>query len=69
MKDAELLTTAVGTDAGRMEVEGEMERTWRVTQHDIAKGAGQEAGKGRREWILDSGSYRARYTRNGRCVV
>ncbi|KAF9010004.1 WD40-repeat-containing domain protein [Cyathus striatus] len=53
-------------DAGRMEVEGEMERTWRIGQDEIVKIAGQEASKGRREWKLDGGPYRSRYTRNGR---
>ncbi|KAF8351196.1 BING4CT-domain-containing protein [Amanita rubescens] len=40
-------------EAGKMEVEHEMEKTWR-------------AGRGRREWKLDGGPYRCRYTRNGR---
>lgn len=63
LKDAELL---LGDEAGKMEVEGDMEKTWRVTQHEIAKAAGQEAAKGRRELKLDGGPYRSRYTRNGR---
>ena len=46
LKDAELLLTE---DAGKMEVEGEMERTWRIGQDEIAKSAGQEAAQGRRE--------------------
>ena len=49
-----------------MEVEGELEKTWRVGQDEIVKSAGQEAAKGRREWKLDGGPYRSRYTRNGR---
>ncbi|TFK32296.1 BING4CT-domain-containing protein [Crucibulum laeve] len=53
-------------DAGRMEVEGEMEKTWRVGQNEIVKAAGLEAAKGRKEWKLDGGPYRSRYTRNGR---
>ncbi|KAJ3563739.1 hypothetical protein NP233_g8748 [Leucocoprinus birnbaumii] len=53
-------------DAGKMEVEGEMDRTWRTSQDEIAKAAGQEAAKGRRELRLDGGPYRTRYTRNGR---
>lgn len=56
-------------EAGKMEVEHEMEKTWRVGQTDIATGAGQEAGRGRREWKLDGGPYRCRYTRNGRSVA
>ena len=65
VKDAELLLTE---DAGLMEVEGEMEKTWRVGQDEIAQAAGQEAAHGRQEWKLDGGPYRSRYTRNGRCV-
>lgn len=63
LEDAEMLLV---DEAGMMEVEGEMERTWRVGQEEIAQGAGQEAAKGRREWKLDGGPYRSRYTRNGR---
>ena len=65
LEDAELFLTE---EAGKMEVEGEMERTWRVGQEEIVKGAGQEAAKGRREWKLQGGPYRSRYTRNGRLV-
>ena len=65
LEDAEMLLM---DEAGKMEVEGEMERTWRVGQEEIVKGAGQEAARGRREWKLDGGPYKARYTRNGRCV-
>ncbi|KAF9446224.1 BING4CT-domain-containing protein [Macrolepiota fuliginosa MF-IS2] len=53
-------------DAGKIEVEGEMERTWRVGQDEIVQSAGQEATKGRKELRLDGGPYRTRYTRNGR---
>ncbi|KAA1477842.1 BING4CT-domain-containing protein [Dentipellis sp. KUC8613] len=63
LKDAELL---LNEDAGKMEVEGEMERTWRIGQDEIAKQVGVEAAKGRREMVLDGGPYRSRYTRNGR---
>lgn len=65
LKDAELLLTE---DAGKMEVEGEMEKTWRIGQDDIVRSAGQEAAKGRREWKLDGGPYKSRYSRNGRYV-
>lgn len=51
-----------------MEVEGEMEKTWRIGQDEIVKAAGQEAARGRKEWTLDGGPYRSRYTRNGRWV-
>ncbi|KAF9788262.1 BING4CT-domain-containing protein [Thelephora terrestris] len=53
-------------DSGAMEAEGELDRTWRVGQDEIAESAGQEAAKSRREWKLDGGPYRSRYTRNGR---
>ncbi|KAG7095085.1 hypothetical protein E1B28_005873 [Marasmius oreades] len=63
LEDAEFLLTG---EEGKMEVEGEMERTWRVGQTEIEQGAGQEAAKGRREFRLEGGPYRSRYTRNGR---
>ncbi|KIJ64067.1 hypothetical protein HYDPIDRAFT_91062 [Hydnomerulius pinastri MD-312] len=63
LQDAELLLT---DDAGLMQVENDMEKTWRVGQDAIAEGAGQEAAKGRQEWKLDGGPYRSRYSRNGR---
>ena len=56
-------------DAGRLEAEGALERTWRVGQDEIVRAAGLEAARGRREWVLDGGPYRARYTRNGRCAL
>jgi U3 small nucleolar RNA-associated protein 7 len=66
LKDAELLLT---NEAGKLEVEGEMEKTWRIGQEEIVKEAGQEAAMGRREWKLDGGPYRCRYTKNGRFGV
>ncbi|KAI1798479.1 BING4CT-domain-containing protein [Ganoderma leucocontextum] len=63
LKDAELLLTE---DAGLMQVEGDLDKTWRVGQHEIARSAGQQAAHGRQEWKLDGGPYRIRYTRNGR---
>ena len=65
LQDAELLLTG---DGGWVEAEDEMEKTWRVGQDEIARGAGQEAAKGRQEWRLDGGPYRSRYSRNGRCA-
>lgn len=64
-KDAELLLTE---DAGLMEVEGELEKTWRVSQNEITGAAGQQAAQGRQEWKMDGGPYRTRYTRNGRSL-
>ncbi|KAG8221747.1 WD40-repeat-containing domain protein [Butyriboletus roseoflavus] len=63
LQDAELLLTE---DVGIIRAENEMEKTWRVSQDEIVRGAGQEAAMGRREWKLDGGPYRSRYTRNGR---
>ncbi|KAK1230962.1 putative U3 small nucleolar RNA-associated protein 7 [Marasmius sp. AFHP31] len=63
LEDAELLLTG---EAGKMEVEGDMERTWRVGQAEIEQGAGQEAAKGRKELKLEGGPYKSRYTKNGR---
>ncbi|KAJ7363775.1 BING4CT-domain-containing protein [Mycena albidolilacea] len=63
LEDAELLLTE---DAGLMQAEGALERTWRVSQSEILEGAGQDSARGRREWKLDGGPYRSRYTRNGR---
>ncbi|KAI9567936.1 NUC141 domain-containing protein [Boletus coccyginus] len=59
-----LLTEEPGCVA--VSVEGGMEKTWRVGQEEIVKGAGREAAVGRREWYLDGGPYRSRYSRNGR---
>ncbi|KAH0579216.1 putative U3 small nucleolar RNA-associated protein 7 [Termitomyces sp. J132] len=56
----------LANEVGKIEVEGEMERSWRIGQNEIVQGAGQEAARGRREWKLDGGPYRLRYTRNGR---
>ena len=60
----ELLMT--GAEAGGIEVEGEMERTWRVSQNEIVASVGIDAGTQRKEWKLDGGPYVVRYTRNGR---
>ena len=65
VKDAEMLLTE---EAGLMEVEGDLEKTWRVGQCEVVSAAGQEAARGRKEWKLDGGPYRSRYTRNGRSV-
>ncbi|KIL71487.1 hypothetical protein M378DRAFT_1019747 [Amanita muscaria Koide BX008] len=63
LDDADMLLM---DEAGKIEVEGEMERTWRTTQADITAAAGQEAARGRKEFKLDGGPYQCRYTRNGR---
>ena len=61
---AELLTT--GGSTGRMEVESAMEKTWRVDQDEIVRSVGIDVASQRREWKLDGGPYRSRYSRNGR---
>lgn len=63
LKDAELLRSG---ERGRIEVEHEMEKTWKVGQDEIVKSVGIEVAAQRKEWKLDGGSYRARYARNGR---
>lgn len=65
VQDAEMLLME---DVGGIEVEGELDRTWRVGQSEVVQSAGQEAAKGRREYKLDGGPYVSKYTRNGRCI-
>ncbi|CAE6492073.1 unnamed protein product [Rhizoctonia solani] len=59
-------TWLAGEPGGKMEVETELERTWRTTQEDLARAAGSDSATGRREWKWDLGPYRVRYSRNGR---
>jgi U3 small nucleolar RNA-associated protein 7 len=63
LRDAELL---LPNKAGKMEAEGGMDRTWRISQDEIVNSISVEAARGRKEFTLDGGPYRARYTRNGR---
>ena len=65
----ELLLDATSADAGLMVAEGPMERTWRVDQEEILRNVGQAVASQRREWVLDGGPYRCRYTRNGRLGI
>lgn len=68
-KDAsELLLKATTADAGFLTAEDFMERTWRIDQDEIVKSAGAAVASQRKEWLLDGGPYRSRYTRNGRQV-
>ncbi|KZT34905.1 BING4CT-domain-containing protein [Sistotremastrum suecicum HHB10207 ss-3] len=53
-------------DAGRIVVESDLEKTWRVGQSEVVANVGVEAAKSRKEWSLEGGPYRSRYTRNGR---
>lgn len=66
VKDTEMLAL---NDAGGMEVEGELERTWKMSQDEIANAVGIETAKARKEWKLDGGPYCSRYSRNGRYVT
>ena len=43
-------------EKGGIEVEGEMERTWRIGQGDIVQAVGQEAERGGREVKLEGGA-------------
>ncbi|PVG03888.1 WD40 repeat-like protein [Serendipita vermifera] len=63
MEDVQMLNVG---DAGGMEVEGELERSWKVTQKDIVDNVNMEDAKSRAEWKLDGGPYSCRYSRNGR---
>jgi U3 small nucleolar RNA-associated protein 7 len=63
LRDADLL---LPNKAGKMEAEGYMDRTWRISQDEIVNSISVEAARGRKEFTLDGGPYRARYTRNGR---
>lgn len=66
---SDLLLNATSADAGFMAAEDVMERTWRIDQDYIVKNAGAAVAGQRKEWLLDGGPYRSRYTRNGRCVL
>jgi U3 small nucleolar RNA-associated protein 7 len=66
IQDAQFLLTE---QQGRIEPEGELEKTWRTDQDEIVRSVGEEVGKQRREWKLDGGSYKCRYSRNGRYVI
>lgn len=65
---SELLLDSSAPDAGFIlaDDDGGMEKTWRVDQEEIVKSVGEAAAGMRREWVLDGGPYRCRYTRNGR---
>lgn len=63
LRDAELL---LPNSAGKMEMEEDMDKSWRISQGEIVNSISVEAARGRKEFILDGGPYRARYTRNGR---
>lgn len=66
-KDAEIL---LEHEAGFLEPEGELERTYKVRQDEIQESVGQEtAKKGFELKLTDMGPYRADYTRNGRNLL
>ncbi|GJN93412.1 hypothetical protein Rhopal_006467-T1 [Rhodotorula paludigena] len=55
------------SNAGAMEAEGDLERTWRVTQDEIAQGSALAAeGKQLKLDLPEFGPYAVDYTRNGR---
>jgi U3 small nucleolar RNA-associated protein 7 len=54
--------------AGGIQTTSPLEKTWRISQDEIASSIGSEAAKGRRELDLD-GVRRMRWTRNGRHLV
>ncbi|TCD66894.1 Small subunit (SSU) processome component [Steccherinum ochraceum] len=68
VQDADLLLTE---EKGLMEVEGDMEKTWRVGQDEVTDAAGQEAARGRKEWRLDGNPGYLKYqdTSTGQLVV
>ncbi len=59
LRDAELL---LPNKAGKMEMEGDTDRSWRISQDEIVDSISVEAARGRKEFTLDGGPYRARYT-------
>ncbi|KAJ6160770.1 BING4CT-domain-containing protein [Penicillium chermesinum] len=66
-KDAEIL---LEHEAGFLEPEGELERTYKVRQDEIQESVGLEtAKKGFELRLNDFGPYRADYTRNGRNLL
>lgn len=57
-------------NAGLMEVESELERTWRVTQGEIKEASAVGSrDKGLSLTLDEFGPYEVDYTRNGRCVA
>ncbi|TFK19018.1 WD repeat-containing protein 46 [Coprinopsis marcescibilis] len=68
--DTQDLLALAAEDAGAIQLESPLERTWRISQDEIAKTVGAEAAKGRRELVFPSGGVkRMRWTRNGRHLV
>lgn len=66
-KEAEILHEH---DAGLIEVEGDLERTYKVRQSDIKDAVGVEtAKKGFELKLADVGPYKARYSRNGKNLL
>lgn len=63
MEDVKMLDIG---EIGGLEAEGDLERTWKLTQGEIVKSVGAEDARGRTQWKLDGGPYACRYSRNGR---
>lgn len=66
LEDVEILKTE---ERGVMAAEGLMERTFKMTQDDIVNSIGEEQRRYRKEWKLDGGAYRSRYSKNGRHIA
>jgi U3 small nucleolar RNA-associated protein 7 len=66
-RDAEIL---LENEAGFIEPEGELERTYKVRQDELKEGVGIEvAKKGFELKLVELGPYRADYTRNGKKLL
>jgi U3 small nucleolar RNA-associated protein 7 len=66
MEDVQMLNVG---EAGGMEAEGVLERTWKMTQQEIVESVGMEDARSRADWRLDGGPYACRYSRNGRYAL
>lgn len=65
-KDAEIL---LENEEGFLQPEGELERTYKVTQGDILEAVNVQQAKKSFELKLDLGPYTANYTRNGKQLL
>ncbi|TEB22428.1 hypothetical protein FA13DRAFT_1766474 [Coprinellus micaceus] len=65
------LLALAADDAGGIQVDGPLEKTWRISQVEIQSSVGGEAAKGRRDLTFRAGegARRMRWTRNGRHLV
>lgn len=63
MEDVQMLNVG---EVGGIEAEGELERTWKLTQNEIVASVSAEDARSRSQWKLEGGPYSCRYTKNGR---